>query len=107
MLPLAAFHRALDRGALPLWTRPLLWLGLNPLAIYFASEVVRQLLDRPLAAVPTTTTAASWLFWSVLRPIVPGRLGDEWVALVYGALVVVAWTIAAGGLHRQEVRFQV
>jgi predicted acyltransferase len=107
MLVLAGFHRVLDHGVEPAWTRPLLWLGVNPLAIYFASELVRQLLDRPLGAAAGRPTGASWLFWSVLRPTVPGRLDDQWVALVYGALVVIAWTLAAGQLHRSQMRFQV
>jgi predicted acyltransferase len=107
ILTLALFHEMLDHDVEPKWTRPLLWLGVNPLAIYFASELVRQLLDRPLDGVAGGTTIASWVFWSVLRPVVPSALDEQWVALAYGAIAVTVWILAAGQLHRHRVRLQV
>jgi predicted acyltransferase len=106
ILTLALFHRMLDHDIDPVWTRPLLWLGVNPLAIYFASEVVRQLLDRPLEGVTPQATIASLVFWNVLRPVVPSALDEQWVALAYGAIAVTVWALAAGQLYRHRIRVQ-
>ena len=103
----AAFHGLLDEEAEPRWTQPLLWLGINPLAVYFASELARQLLDRPIGSDPARSTIASWIFWSVLRPIVQHQLDDQWAALFYSLLVVTVWIVVAGQLHRHRVRLQV
>jgi predicted acyltransferase len=106
MAALALFSAVLDDNIEPAWTRPLLWLGVNPLAIYFASELVRQLLDRQVGG-GGQATGASWIFWSVLRPMVPARLDDQWVALAYGSLVVIVWILAAGQLDARRIRIHV
>jgi predicted acyltransferase len=105
VLGLALFRAVLDgRDAPPQWVRPLLWLGMNPLVVYFGSELLRAGLDRPIAAAESTTTGASWLFWNVVRPAVPSMLDERFVAFAYGALVVAGWTAVAGALDRGGVQ---
>jgi len=106
-LGLAAFHAVLDQGRKPGWTQPLLWLGANPLAIYFASEIVRQVLDRPILGSGGHVTLASWLFWNIARTLVPGNLDERWVALAFGLLAVATWTVFAGLLYKRQVRIRV
>src|SRR5262249_22966811 len=45
MFMLALMYFIVDMRGLRSWARPFLWLGVNPLAIYFLSEVVGNLLD--------------------------------------------------------------
>jgi predicted acyltransferase len=104
VLGLALFHAMLDYRATPALVRPLLWLGMNPLTVYFGAELLRVGLDRPIATAEGATTAASWLFWSAVRPMVPSMLDERFVALAYGALVVVGWTAVAAALERGGVR---
>ena len=90
-----------------MWARPFLWLGFNPLAIYFLSELVGHAIDAPWLRVAGQRMAAkTWLFWDVLQPLM-ARIGDEWVSLTFAVLTVALWIAVAGALHRQGVRIQV
>jgi predicted acyltransferase len=89
------------------WAQPFLWLGLNPLAVYFLSELVGHLLDQPWVRVAGhVTTPRSWLFWDLFRPSIP-RIGDEWISLIFALLIVTFWTAFAGVLYRRDIRIQV
>ncbi|HEX7138103.1 MAG TPA: DUF5009 domain-containing protein [Vicinamibacterales bacterium] len=89
------------------WARPFVWLGFNPLAIYFVSELVSHLFDKPWLRVHgQTLTVRSWLFWDVWRPVIPG-IPDEWLSLGAGLAMVALWTALAGFLYRRGVRLQV
>ena len=89
------------------WARPFVWLGFNPLAIYFLSELVSHLFDKPWLRVHgQTLTVRSWLFWDVWRPLIPA-ISDEWLSLGVGLAMVVVWTALAGSLYRRGVRLQV
>jgi predicted acyltransferase len=89
------------------WVRPFLWLGFNPLAIYFFAELVGHTLDQPWIRVSGhATTPRTWLFWDLLQPALPG-IGDEWISLMFALLTVALWIAVAGGLYRQGVRIQV
>ena len=89
------------------WAAPFLWLGFNPLAIYFGSEFVGHLFDKPWLRVDgQTLTVRSWLFWDVLRPITPA-IGDEWLSLILAVATVSFWVGVAGLLYARSVRLQV
>lgn len=104
---LAAFQGLMDGARHPAWAEPFVWLGINPLGIYFASELVRELLDRPLGNSSATTATPAWMIWNVMRHLTPGPLDDRWAALAYGVLIVALWTSVAGVLYKRELRFQV
>lgn len=87
--------------------RPFLWLGFNPLAIYFLSELVNDLVDKPwLRVAGQTLTVRSWLFWNVLRPV-PFWIGDNWLSLVVALLTVAVWIAVAGVLYARGIRLAV
>jgi predicted acyltransferase len=90
------------------WARPFLWLGFNPLAIYFLSEFTGHLSDETWLRIGAqSTTPRSWLFWDVFRPLLPSRIGDEWVSLLYALITVSVWTAIAGLFYRRGWRFHV
>ncbi len=97
-----AMMRILEAAA-----RPLVWLGLNPIAVYFGSELARQLLDRPLLRAGGQLVTGAWLIWNALRSAVPDALDDRWVALAYALLFVSGWTAVAGVMNRYRVRLHV
>ena len=89
------------------WARPFLWLGFNPLAIYFLAEAVVRLLDAPWPrGGAQQMTIRAWAYWSVLRPLMPGPR-DEWISLMFALLTVLWWIAVAGVLYRRNIRVQV
>jgi predicted acyltransferase len=107
-LTLAACDYPIDVRQSRGWARPFLWLGFNPLAIYFLSELVGHLFDQPgLRVTGRDTTLKTWLYWEALRPLLHNYLGEEWMSLTYGLLTVAFWTGVAGLLYRRGIRFQV
>jgi predicted acyltransferase len=106
-LILAACYVLLDVLDNRAWARPFLWLGFNPLAIYFLAELVGHTLDQPWIRVAgQATTPRTWLFFDLLQPALPG-IGDEWISLLFALLTVALWIAVAGVLYRQGVRIQV
>lgn len=104
---LAASYLALDVYQRRSWARPFISLGFNPLALYFLSELVSHLFDKPWLQVSgQVLTVRSWLFWDVFRPSVPA-ISDEWLSLLIGLGTVALWTAVAGYLYRRNVRIQV
>ena len=107
MLVLALVYLVVDVRGSRAWARPLFWLGVNPLAIYFLSEVVGHLLERPwIHQGHGRTTAKAWLFWRFLEPALHPRPA-EWPSLVFGVGFVGLWVIVAGVLYQRRVRIQV
>jgi predicted acyltransferase len=107
-IALAACYYLIDVRGSRGWARPFLWLGFNPLAIYFLSELVGHLLDQPgLRIAGRDTTLKTWLYWEALRPLLHNYLGEEWMSLSYALLTVAFWTGVAGLLYRRGLRFQV
>lgn len=106
-LMLALCYLLLDVYAVRAWARPFVWLGFNPLAIYFLSEVFGHLCDKPWLHVGgQTATVRSWLFWNLLRPRI--RIAsDEWLSFAIGLATVVLWVGVAAMLHRRHIRIQV
>ena len=106
-LMLAACYVVLDVLDYRRWATPFLWLGFNPLAIYFFSELTRDLADKPWLRVSgQTLTARSWVFWDIVRPAIP-RIGDEWISFFIALATVTLWIFVAGLLYRRGVRLHV
>ena len=96
---LALSYAIIDVVAIRAWARPFVWLGVNPLAIYFLAEFVGHLLD--------STGAKTWLYWTELRSIVMPPLGESQTSLLFAVLTIVIWTVVAGVMYRRGVRVQV
>ncbi len=105
-LTLAACLYLPDVRAVERWARPFLWLGINPLAIYFGSELVGHLIDRQLFPwLIGRTTPKDWLYWHLVAPMGGDR--GEWPSLVYAIGFVACWIGVAAFLHRRGVRIRV
>ncbi len=89
------------------WARPFMWLGVNPLAIYFCSEILGHVLDVAWLAHGTGhTTPKTWLVWSWIAPALRPR-PVEWASLVFAVAFVTFWTAVARALHERHIRIQV
>jgi predicted acyltransferase len=107
-LLLAVFHQLIDAGGHRRWARPFLWLGFNPLAVYFLSELVGHVLDLPWLRIDgRATSPRTWIYWDAMRPLLSTRLSEEAMSLTYAVLVTVFWTGVAGFLYHRRWRFQV
>ena len=86
---------------------PFVWLGTNPLAVYFLSELTTDLIQIPWFTVGGHHTALKdWFFWWVLAPRV-GDSGGAWSSLIYALLYTVVWIGVAGMMRWRGVRFRV
>jgi predicted acyltransferase len=103
-MTLSAFYAAIDAGHARRWARPLVWLGANPLAIYFLSELLAEIIERPWltgGAAPKDV-----VFWSLFAPLLHddgGVASSLLFALCYAAL----WVGVAGALYRRGIRIHV
>jgi predicted acyltransferase len=106
-LALALIYFIVDVRVLRRWSRPFLWLGVNPLAIYFCSEILRYLLDGAwIQQGVARTTPRAWLFWEILEPAFR-PWPAEWASLVSGAGLVAFWLAVGSVLYRYRIRIQV
>lgn len=97
-LALCACYAAIDLAGREAWARPFVWLGVNPLAIYFASEFAGHLLERTI----------NWqIFWNGFIPLFGPVLPDAAVSLVMALCTVGIWTAVAGLLYTRGIRIQV
>jgi predicted acyltransferase len=104
---LAACVYVVDVRAARQWARPFQWLGVNPLAIYFCSELVGHLIERPL--LPRAFGGMSpkdWLYWHIIASI-GGDSRSEWPSLLYAIGFVACWIGAAGLLERRGLRIRI
>ena len=86
---------------------PGLWLGTNPLAIYFLSELCTIALQQPLLVVEGRAAAPKdLLFWNVLVPLV-GDAGGPMSSLMYALGYASLWVAVAGLLHRRGITLRV
>jgi predicted acyltransferase len=106
MLVLALLYAIVDVGGHRSWARPFVWLGVNPLAIYFCSQVTGSLLDHAWTLRGARVAPKEWLFWRILEPALY-PLPTEWASLAYGVGFVSVWIAVAGVLYRRRVRIQV
>jgi predicted acyltransferase len=98
-----ACYLVVDVERVDRWAQPFIWLGVNPLAIYFASELARNLIDREIGR---GGAIKSRLFWGAIEPVF-NRLGAEWASLIFALATLAVWTAVAGVLHRRGIRMQV
>jgi predicted acyltransferase len=107
MFMLALMYFIVDMRGLRSWARPFLWLGVNPLAIYFLSEVVGNLLDDAWTLRSGARFAPKeWLFWRVLEPAFRSRPA-EWASFAFAVGFVAVWVAVAGVLYQRRIRIQV
>lgn len=93
----------LERTPLRQWLAPMRWLGLNPLAIYFLSELTALVLQRPWAG---GLAPKDVLFWGGLVPLV-GDHGEPGSSLVYALGYLLVWIAVAGLMRWKGVRVRV
>jgi len=104
---LAACLYVVDVRGARRWARPFVWLGVNPLAIYFCSELVGHLIDRPVMAGAVGKVALKdWVYWRVFARV-GGTVSGEWPSLAYAILFVACWVGASALLHRRGIRVRV
>lgn len=99
-LTLAACLYLIDMRGIRGWGRPFLWMGVNPLAIYFCSELVGHVLDRPWQPFGGTSPK-DWLHWHVFSPLTGADHGD-WASLLFAVAFVACWIGVSAVLSRQK-----
>ena len=99
LVALAACFAIIEVADVRAWAQPFVWLGINPLAIYFLAELVSHLFDM--------SSAKTTLYWTVLRPRVTPPLAEPMTSLLFAVITVVVWTAVAGVMYRRGVRIQV
>ena len=83
-----------------------MWLGVNPIAIYFLSEVSGRLLDAGwIDQSGEYTTMKSWVFWAIVEPAF--RPSPAAASLAFGLALVALWVAVAAVLHRNRIRIHV
>lgn len=86
--------------------RPAYWLGTNPLAIYFCSELVSTLLQQPVLTLAGHHAAAKdLLFWDGLVPVTGGTGGPA-ASLAYAVAYTAVWVVVANVMHRRDIRLR-
>ena len=101
---LAILVYVVDARGIRQWGRPFLWLGVNPLAIYFCSELVGHLMERPVLA--TALSPKDSIYWRALVPLTGNRAG-EWTSLLFAIGFVCCWIWASAILYRRGIRIGV
>jgi predicted acyltransferase len=103
-MALALIYLLVDVRGLRRWGQPFVWLGVNALAIYAASEITRRLLDGALVRQGSgRTTPKAWLFWDVLEPAFR-PWPPELASLVFAVGVLATWTLVARVFYRSTGR---
>jgi predicted acyltransferase len=107
MLAFDATYLVVDALQLRAWARPFLWLGVNPLAIYFLSEISGHLLENiGINEGAARSTPKALLVSRFLEPAL-GRSGEEWASLAFAVGFVTVWIAVAGLLYGRRIRIQV
>lgn len=97
----------LDQSPMRSALAPFFWLGTNPLAVYFLSELTTDLIQVPWFTVGGHHTAPKdWFFWGVLAPRV-GDSGGAWSSVIYALLYALMWIGVAGMMRWRRIRFRV
>ena len=80
---------------------------MNPLAIYFASELTAHVMDRPLIQRGDALVSLKDLtFWSGVEPLVHDG-GGNLSSLIYALAYAGLWTLVAGVLYRRRITIRV
>jgi predicted acyltransferase len=102
----AAFYFVVDASGVRRPFRPFVWLGVNPLGIYFLSELVGHAIDQGLVVHGSeVTTPKAWLFWRMFVPVA----GDATPAASFGFALAYAASclLVARALYRRGLRIHV
>jgi predicted acyltransferase len=99
LIAFAGCYVLIDIRGMRAWARPFVWLGVNPLAIYFLAELVSHILD--------LTPLKTLLYWSWLRSLTAHQLSEPTSSLLFAILTVAFWTSVAGIMYRRGIRVQV
>jgi len=102
----AAIHLVVDVWGWRGWARPLVWLGVNPLAIYVLSETVGHLIADDWHVKGENVAVKPWVFTHLLNSPF-GAESIEWASALFGIAFVAIWIAAAGMLYRQRIRLLV
>jgi predicted acyltransferase len=103
---LVSLYVTIDVWRLSGWSSPFVWMGVNPLAIYFLSELVGRLLDRVIRIHGEYTTTRTWIFWSGVMPRFGGH-SEMALSFAIACATVVIWIALAGALSARNIRLQV
>jgi len=107
MLVMAVLYGAIEVAGWRSWARPFAWLGVNPLAIYFLSDVTGHLLELPwIHQAQGRTTTKGWMVWGTIEPALR-PLRAEWASLTFAVAFTLLWIAVAGVLYRRRIRIQV
>lgn len=88
----------------PRWSRPFVWLGSNPLIIYFLSEVFSRFVEQDWFRYHGQLASAKDLFfWDLLAPITRDHGGAR-SSLVYALIYTALWIGVAGLIDRRMRR---
>lgn len=86
------------------WIRPFEWLGTNALMLYFGSELLARLLDRPLLHRQASVfSIKEVIFWRWLAPLVHDTGGAR-SSLLFGLIYATLWLAVAAMLPRATMR---
>jgi predicted acyltransferase len=106
-LVFAVCYYVVDSRERRLWARPFVWLGVNPLAVYFLSELTRHLLDFAWIESGSQPIAPKdALFWRYLVRLTGGAAGAG-ASLVFALAFTGLWIGVAGVLYRRGIRIRV
>ncbi len=106
-LAFAACYLVVDVAGVRAWARPFVWLGFNPLAIYFLSGLAGDLVEQPMLPAGSGGSMKTWVFWEVLEPRIGGAFNEEWASLAFAVALVAISLAVAGVMYRRNIRIQV
>jgi predicted acyltransferase len=106
-LAFTACYLVVDVAGVRAWARPFVWLGVNPLAIYFLSGLVGDLVEQPVLSPDRGGTMKTWVFWQVLEPRIGGAFSEEWASLAFAIGLVAVSLAVAGLMYRRNIRLHV
>ncbi len=102
-----ACYLVVDVAHVRAWGRPFVWLGANPLAIYFLSGVIGDLFEQPVLSEGAGGTMKTWVFWQVLEPRIGAAFSEEWASLAFAIALVAISLAVAGVMYRRNIRIQI
>jgi predicted acyltransferase len=106
-LAFTACYLVIDVARVRAWARPFVWLGVNPLVIYFLSGLAGDLVEQPMLSADSGGTVKTWVFWQVLEPKIGGAFSEEWASLAFAIALVALSLAVAGVMYRRNIRLHV
>jgi predicted acyltransferase len=95
-LALGVCYWIVDVRGLRRWAQPAVFIGMNPLAIYVASEIVGELLR--ICKLPNGVVAQQWMF-----RLLANVSTEEMASLMWAITYVWIWVAVAWLMHRKGV----